>query len=198
MKEYLKKDGNTKEKNVVKTNIRTMGLLNLLMDFKLYGAFAIIYYSQGGTTDLIARTLAKNLNADLIRIHDLKNREGFKNRLMASINAIREAKTDIVPAKVDLMGYDTIYFGTPTWNGNPTPAILTIIDRCDLRAKDVILFATMDANRGDSNIERLEEKVRLRGARVIESFTIPTKNKSPEKLVSDTEAIIQMKDLKMY
>lgn len=159
---------------------------------------AIIYYSQGGTTDLIARTLAKNLNADLIRIHDLKNREGFKNRLMASINAIREAKTDIVPAKVDLMSYDTIYFGTPTWNGNPTPAILTIIDRCDLRAKDVILFATMDANRGDSNIERLEEKVRLRGARVIESFTIPTKNKSPEKLVSDTEAIIQMKDLKMY
>ncbi len=159
---------------------------------------AIIYYSQGGTTDLIARTLAKNLNADLIRIHDLKNREGFKNRLMASINAIREAKTDIVPAKVDLRGYDTIYFGTPTWNGNPTPAILTIIDRCDLRAKDVILFATMDANRGDSNIERLEEKVRLRGARVIESFTIPTKNKSPEKLVSDTEAIIQMKDLKMY
>ena len=161
-------------------------------------ATLIIYYSQGGTTELVAKTLAQNLRASMVRIHDLKNREGFKNRLMASINAIREAKTDIVPAKVDLRGYDTIYFGTPTWNGNPTPAILTIIDRCDLRAKDVILFATMDANRGDSNIGRLEEKVRLRGARVIESFTIPTKNKSPEKLVSDTEAIIQMKDLKMY
>lgn len=159
---------------------------------------AIIYYSQGGTTDLVAKTLAKYLNADLIRIYDLKNREGFKNRLMASINAFRETKTDIIPAHVDLKGYDTIYFGTPTWNGNPTPAILTIIDRCDLRAKDVILFATMDANRGESNIERLEEKVRLRGARVIESFTIPTKNKSSEKLISDTEAIIQMKDLKMY
>ncbi len=97
-----------------------------------------------------------------------------------------------------MKGYDTVYFGTPTWNGNPTPAILTIIDRCDLRAKDVILFATMDANRGESNIGRLEEKVTLRGARVIESFTIATKNKSPEKLVRDTEAIIEMKDLKMY
>lgn len=159
---------------------------------------AIIYYSQGGTTDLVAKTLAKNLNADLIRIYDLKNREGFKNRLLSSINAFRETKTDIMPAKVDLRGYDTIYFGTPTWNGNPTPAILTIIDRCDLRAKDVILFATMDANRGESNISRLEEKVKLRGARVIESFTIPTKNKSPEKLVNDTEVIIEMKDLKMY
>lgn len=158
----------------------------------------IIYYSQGGTTDLIAKTLAKNLNADLVRIHDLKNREGFKNRLLASINAFRETKTDIVPAHVDLIHYDTIYFGTPTWNGNPTPAILTIIDRCDLRAKDVVLFATMDANRGDSNIGRLEEKVKLRGARVIETFTIPTKGKDTEKLVRDTEAIIDTKDLKMY
>lgn len=159
---------------------------------------AIIYYSHGGTTDLVAKTLANHLNAKLIRIHDLKNRDGLKNRLLASINAFRETKTDIIPAKVDLTNFDTIYFGTPTWNGNPTPAILTIIDRCDLRAKDVILFATMDSNRGDSNIERLEEKVRLRGARVIESFTIATKDKSPEKLVSDTEAVIKIKDLKMY
>ncbi|MBQ2637022.1 MAG: flavodoxin [Methanobrevibacter sp.] len=158
----------------------------------------IIYYSQGGKTDLVAKTLAKNLNADLVRIHDLKNREGFKNRLISSINALREVKTDIVPAKVDLSIYDTVYFGTPTWAGNPTPAILTIIDRCDLRAKDVVLFATMDANRGETNIERLEEKVKIRGARVIESFTIATKDKSPEKLVNDTEAIIDAKVLKMY
>ena len=158
----------------------------------------IIYYSQGGTTDLIAKTLAKNLNADLVRIYDLKNREGLKNRLFSSISAFRESKTDIVPARVDLRGYDTIYFGTPTWSGNPTPAILTIIDRCDLRAKDVILFATMDSSRGESNVERLERKVKLRGARVIESFTMPTKDKSPEQLVKDTEAIIEMKDLKMY
>ena len=159
---------------------------------------AIIYYSNTGKTDLVAKTLSKHLNADLIRIYDLKNRDGFKNRIFASINAFRETKTDIVPAKVDLRQYDTIYFGTPTWNGNPTPAILTIIDRCDLRAKDVILFATMDSNHGDSNIERLEEKVRLRGARVIQTFTLTTKDKSPEKLVSDTEATIKIKDLKMY
>ena len=67
-----------------------------------------------------------------------------------------------------------------------------------MRAKDVVLFATMDANRGETNIERLEEKVKIRGARVIESFTIATKDKSPEKLVNDTEAIIDAKVLKMY
>ena len=161
-------------------------------------ATLIMYYSQGGTTDLIAKTLAKHLNASLVRIHDLKNREGFKNKLMASINAFRENKTDIIPAKVDLTNYDTIYIGGPTWAGNPTPAILTIIDRCNFTGKDVVLFATMDSSRGDSNLERLEEKVKMRGGRVIESFALATKNKSPEKLVNDTEAIIEMKDLKMY
>lgn len=158
----------------------------------------IIYYSQGGTTDLVARALAKKLKADLLRVRDLKNREGFANKLLSSINAFRETKTDIVPASVDLTPYSTIYFGTPTWSGNPTPAIITMIDRCNLRGKDVILFATMDSNRGDSNIKRLEEKVKMRGARVIESFTIATKDKSPEELVNDTEVIVEMKDLKMY
>lgn len=161
-------------------------------------ATLIIYYSNGGTTETVAKTLAKHLRSKLLRIHDLKNRDGFKNRLFSSINAFREVKTDIIPAKVDLSEFDTVILGTPTWAGNPTPAILTIIDRCNFTGKDVILFATMDSNRGDSNIGRLEEKVKMRGGRVIESFAIATKNKSPEKLVNDTEAIIEMKDLKMY
>lgn len=161
-------------------------------------ATLIIYYSQGGKTDLVAKTLAKNLDAQIVRIHDLKNRKGFGNKLLSSISAFRETKTKITPSDVDISNFDTIYIGTPTWAGNPTPAIVTIIDRCNFTGKDVVLFATMDSNRGDTNISRLEEKVKMRGARVIETFTLATKGKSPEKLVNDTEAIIEMKDLKMY
>ncbi|KZX13590.1 flavodoxin family protein [Methanobrevibacter oralis] len=158
----------------------------------------IIYYSNSGKTHLVAKTLAVNLNVDMVRINDLKNRDGFKNRLLSSINALRETKTDIVPAKLNLNEYDIIYFGTPIWAGNPTPAILTIIDRCDLRGKDVILFATMNSNHGEANIKRLEEKVKTRGARVIESFTLKTQNKSSEKIIMDTETMIEILDLKMY
>ena len=62
----------------------------------------IIYYSNGGKTDLVARTLAKNLHTDLLRVIDLKPRDGFKNRLFSSINAFRETKTEISPKSVDL------------------------------------------------------------------------------------------------
>ena len=158
----------------------------------------IIYYSNTGTTALVAKTLAYHLNADRARIHDLKNRDGIKNRLLSSINAFRESKTKIKPETLDLTDYDVIYIGTPTWNGNPTPAIVTIIDNCNLKSKDVVLFATMNSSRGDSNIERLHEKVKARGARVIESFTIKTKNKTRDQIINDTEAMIEMLDLKMY
>lgn len=158
----------------------------------------ILYYSNSGTTHIVSKTLAIHLDADIIRIKDLKKREGFGNRLLSSINAFRETKTKISPSKIDLTDYDTIYIGTPTWSGNPTPAIITLIDSCNLKGKDVILFATMSNNRGQTNIERLEEKVKMRGARVIETFTVKTKDKTPEQLINDTETIIQMLDLKMY
>ena len=41
----MKKELSKQEKKM-KSNLVIMGLLNLLMDFKLYGAFAIIYYSE--------------------------------------------------------------------------------------------------------------------------------------------------------
>ena len=42
------------------------------------------------------------------------------------------------------------------------------------------------------------EKVKARGARVIETFTLNTKDKDIETLINDTEVIIDILDLKMY
>ena len=100
----------------------------------------IIYFSADGSTKIMARTLSMNLKADIIEIKDLKNREGFLNRLVSSVDAFRESKTKISPPKIDLSNYDLIYIGTPTWANKPAPAIITLIDNCDWQGKDVILF----------------------------------------------------------
>lgn len=158
----------------------------------------IIYYSQTKKTATVAETLALELGADSIEIVDNKPRSGFKNRLTSSFDAVREIKTDITPMRVDVSDYDIVYFGTPVWAGKPTPAILTIIDRCDLRAKDVVLFATMNSSGGAASVERMAEKVKLRGARVIETFTLKTKGKDMKQLMNETETIIEILDLNMY
>lgn len=158
----------------------------------------IVYFSSGGSTKIVARTLSMNLKANILEIKDLKDRKGFGKRLLSSIEAFRESKTEISPKKFDFRDYDLIYLGTPTWANNPTPAIITFIDNCNWKGKDVILFTTLSGNGGENVLDRLEEKVSLRGARVVESFAITTKDKSSEDLINDTEAKINVLDLKMY
>jgi len=158
----------------------------------------IIYFSESGNTKIVAKTLSKNLNADLIEVRDLKNRNGFIGKVFSSVDAFRENKTDITPTSINLEEYHLIYFGTPTWAGNATPAIITIIDKCDLRGKDIVLFATMNSSGGLSVINRMKEKVEARGARVVESFTIKTKDKSIGKIEENSENIAKLLDLNLY
>ncbi len=146
----------------------------------------------------MSETLSMHLKADIIGIKDLKNRKGFGNMLMSSINAFRESKTEILPETVDLSAYDIVYVGTPTWANKPSPAIITLIDNCNWRGKDVVLFTTMTRSGGESTLERLEEKIRMRGGRIIEGIMLKTKDKSPEEIINDTETLIEMYDLKMY
>lgn len=152
----------------------------------------IIYYSETGKTDLIAKTLSKELDTDIIKIKDLKPRHGIKNKLVASLDAFREVKTKIQPIRVDLTDYDRVIIGTPTWAGNPAPAIITIIDRCDLRGKKVILFTTMESSGGLAVIKRLREKVEARGANVSYEFALKTKNKSLNELKNDCSKVSEI------
>ena len=158
----------------------------------------IIYYSNEGHTKIAAETLARELKGYVCQVKDLKKRKGFANRLTSTIDAFRESKTEIYPSKLDLTEFDIIYFGTPTWANNPSPAITTMIDNCNLIGKDVILFATMTSSGGETAIEKMETKVTSRGGRVIERFTLKTKDKDKNEIVRTTEAMVQSLDLKMY
>ena len=159
----------------------------------------IIYFSANGSTKIMARTLAMNLKADIVEIKDLKSRTGFVNKFLSSVDAFRESKTKISPSKLDLSPYDLIYIGTPTWANKPAPAIITLIDNCNWKEKDVILFTTMSKEGSDEKtLERLEEKVYLRGGRVVESFSLLTKDKRTEDIINETEGLIQSLVLKMY
>ena len=157
----------------------------------------ILYYSETKRTEIVAKSLATELNSETIRIKDLKKREGFLNRFNSSIDAFREKKTEIYPDKIDITDYDLVYIGTPTWANNPSPAIITLIDKLDLKGKDVVLFTTTSTG-GDNTIKRMSEKVKLRGGRVIETFKIKTKDKSLIQLERDSIRVIRSLDLNIY
>ncbi|MDR2873428.1 MAG: flavodoxin [Methanobrevibacter sp.] len=156
----------------------------------------ILYYSESGKSEVVAKTLSSQLFGDLIRIKDLKVRKGFKSKLTSSIDAFRESKTEISPSKIDLKDYDLIYIGTPVWASKPTPAIITAIDKFDFRRKEIILFATMRISGGEKAIKRMEDKLQSRGARVTNSFIIKTQNKNTSNITGDTLDLIESLNLK--
>ena len=157
----------------------------------------ILFYSRTRKTALIAKTLAKEINADYKEIIDLKNRDGALNYLKASVDALRENKTQIKPETVDLTDYDLVYLGSPTWAGKPAPAIITLIDQCNFQGKDVVLFTTMGSSGGNKVIERMREKIEPRGG-FIKAFLIKTSNKKNEELVEEVKELVKEEDLKLY
>jgi flavodoxin len=156
----------------------------------------ILYYSESGKTEIVAKTLSSQLSGDLIRIRDLKRRKGLKSKLTSSIDAFRESKTQILPSEVDLQDHDLIYVGTPVWASKPVPAIITAIDKFDFRRKEIILFATMRNTGGEKTIRRMEDKLQSRGARITNSFIIKTQNKNTSNITGDTLNLIEALNLK--
>ena len=158
----------------------------------------ILYYSDGGKTKVVAETLALNLRCDICQVKDMKRRDGLRNRLGSTIDAFRESKTEIYPPTLDLEEYGTVYIGTPIWANNPTPAIITLIDSCDLRGKDIILFTTGSTTDGEAALEKMEIKVKARGARVVQQFSLKTRDKTAADLQKETENLFKKLDLDLY
>ncbi len=158
----------------------------------------VLYYSRTKKTYRVANTLAKEVSADIVEIKDLKNRSGPLNYINASVDAMRENKTNIRPSTVDLSEYGLIYIGTPVWAGKPAPAIITLIDKCDFQGKDVILFATLGGSGGRNTIERMKEKIEVRGGRMVTSFLIKTAGKKIFEIEEEMKKTVEEMDLKIY
>lgn len=158
----------------------------------------ILYYSRTRKTAVVAKILAEKVQADTVEIIDLKNRMGALNYMAASMDALRENKTDIKPSSVDLTEYGLVYIGTPTWASKPAPAIITLIDKCDLKGKDVILFTTMGGRGGRNVIERMKEKVEARGGRMVNSFIIKSGNREIGEIKEEVDTVIEEMDLEIY
>lgn len=158
----------------------------------------VLYYSRTQKTASAAKTLAGELEANITEIKDLKDRKGALNYIGASINAFREEKTLISPSSIDLSPYNLVYIGTPVWAGKPAPSIITLIDKCNFQGKDVILFATFGGSGGEKTIQRMREKVEVRGGRMITAFLIKSAGKQSYEIEREVKEKIDEMDLKIY
>ena len=108
----------------------------------------VAYFSATGKTAKAAEKLASAIGADVYEIKpevkytkaDL-NWMNKKSRSSVEMNnkSIRPA---IITGDVDVLGYDTIYLGSPIWWYVAPTVINTFLEAYDFTGKKIVLFAT--------------------------------------------------------
>lgn len=125
------------------------------------GKTLVAYFSAGGTTAAVAKSLAGAIGGDLFEIRpqtsyttaDLK----WTNPL-ARCNREKIGKKDVpVDGRVENMDeYDRVFLGFPIWYYGAPNIIQTFVKDYDLSGKTLALFATS----GGSDMGKTAEKLR--------------------------------------
>lgn len=120
----------------------------------------VAYFSAGGTTAKLAKTLAEAVGADLHEIQPEKpytsaDLNWMDNSSRSSVEMNDKSFRPQIANKVENMSqYDVIYVGFPIWWYVAPTIINTFLESYDLSGKVVIPFATSGgSNMGNTNME---------------------------------------------
>jgi len=102
----------------------------------------VIYYSFGGNTKLIAESIAKAADAELLQLEpeEKSNSKGFLRYLRAGKAAMMKQKPELLPLARNPDDYDLLFIGTPVWVGSFTPAMNSFFSSNPLVGKKIALF----------------------------------------------------------
>jgi len=110
----------------------------------------IIYHSLDGNTDFIAKLLARELKADLLRLEPVKeiSRKILPKYLWGGRQVLMKVKPKLKKYNNDFKKYDLVLIGTPIWAFTFTPPVRTFLSKKELKSKKIALFCTHEGNPG--------------------------------------------------
>ena len=115
----------------------------------------VAYFSATGTTETVAKQLAKDNKADLYAIepaekYSAADLDWHDKKSRSSVEMNDKNARPAVKSKKSLAEYEVIYIGYPIWWGVAPRIINTFIEQAELDGKTVIPFATS----GGSGVEK--------------------------------------------
>lgn len=144
----------------------------------------VVYYSYTGNTELVGKTLAGALKADVIGIEDV-TRPTREQAYGAGKEASLQGKAwPIKPFKTDFSGYSRIFVGCPVWFGMPPPEFNAFVEQVSFTGKQVVVFVTLGGGSEKKALQTMTEKVTAKGGKVVSSFFVRTKNVTKDDIAA--------------
>ena len=119
----------------------------------------VLYYSQTGSTKVVAEKIQKMLDAD-IELIELEN--PYTGTYAETLERVKqEREKGILPAlkplKADLSKYEVIYLGYPIWFGTYALPIASLVKEHDFEGKKIVTFCTFGSGDLESAMEDLKK-----------------------------------------
>lgn len=120
--------------------------------------YLVMYYSQTGTTQQLAREFARLLEADTLRIEAAQPYDGTYDE---TIERCRQEMADnTLPAlaaqEINLDGYDVIFLGYPIWFGTYALPIASLLQSTDFADKKIVPFCTFGSGGLEASVADLQ------------------------------------------
>ena len=117
----------------------------------------VVYYSQSGTTEKVAKIIQKKTGADIECIEPVSPYSGDMGAIAGAFMGERQSGKfrDIKPMKAKVADYDTLYVGYPIWMGTCAAPINSFIKSNDLKGKVIVPFCTFGSG-GNTSIADLK------------------------------------------
>ena len=144
----------------------------------------IVYYSYTGNTELVSKTMATELKADVLKIEDAQTPSKFKAYIKGAFAARKGESWPIKTVNIPLKDYDRVFIGGPIWWGRVAPELNGYVEQADLKDKSVILFVTMGGSEPAEAIKALTASIEAKGGKVESSFSIKTGGTKKEELIN--------------
>ena len=152
----------------------------------------VVYYSLTGKTDVVARTLARELNADIRRVEDVAAPSvSWWFYIRAGFAAKRGKETEIKPIDAGFRGYDRIFIGSPVWGGGPSTPINAFIGKADFTGKEVVLFMTMGGKDASAALKTMGTRIEAKGGKIAGSFSFTSRKTTNEELAAKTREMAE-------
>ena len=162
---------------------------------------AIVYYSQSGNCDFVANEIAKQIDADLIRIEPSKAYpdKGFKKFLWGGKSAVMGETPALVPYEFDAGKYDVVLLGYPVWASTFAPPIRSFVEqnKAALGGKKVIAFASSSGGNAEKSFVKLAALLKSDALFPTLSIVDPLGKPSDDKLAQIECFCAQIKEINL-
>ena len=125
------------------------------------GKTLIVFYSWGGNTRDIARSIQKKTGADIFEIELVKPYSDDYNTVLreAQRDQRAQARPEIKGKVPDMAKYDTILLGYPNWWASIPMPIATFLESCDFAGKTVSPFCSNGGGRLGQSVSAITKLI---------------------------------------